>query len=54
MQAHNVFLTSRNIVKVGDFGISKVLDGTAALATTASKSAPPLPSRRENECWRSW
>ena len=35
LKAHNIFLTSRNIVKVGDFGISKVLDGTAALATTA-------------------
>lgn len=35
LKAANVFLTSRNIVKVGDFGISKVLDGTADLATTA-------------------
>lgn len=35
LKAHNIFLTSRNIVKVGDFGISKVLDGTSALATTA-------------------
>ncbi|KAL1527768.1 hypothetical protein AB1Y20_009153 [Prymnesium parvum] len=35
LKAHNIFLTSRNIVKVGDFGISKVLDGTSVLAKTA-------------------
>lgn len=33
-QTHNIFLTARNLVKVGDFGISKVLDATVAMART--------------------
>ena len=37
LKTGNIFLTARNLVKVGDFGISKVLEGegTARLAKTA-------------------
>ena len=35
LKTHNIFLTSQNLVKIGDFGISKSLTHTLDLATTA-------------------
>ncbi|EOD08053.1 hypothetical protein EMIHUDRAFT_460010 [Emiliania huxleyi CCMP1516] len=34
LKAANVFLTSRNLIKVGDFGISKILERNDGLAST--------------------
>ena len=35
IKIHNIFLSKDNIVKLGDFGISKKLEGTAQLANTS-------------------
>jgi NIMA (never in mitosis gene a)-related kinase len=34
IKSQNIFLTKANTVKVGDFGISKVLDSTMDVANT--------------------
>lgn len=34
IKGDNIFLNSRNIIKLGDFGVSKILAGTRARATT--------------------
>jgi len=56
LKTQNIFLTSQNLVKIGDFGISKSLTHTLDLATTAiglgswsspsagEASSPSLPS----------
>eukprot|EP00962_Isochrysis_galbana_P034381 scaffold11638_cov118-Isochrysis_galbana.AAC.1 len=51
LKAANVFLTSRNLIKVGDFGISKMLEKNDGLASTtigtpyylAPEVRPPHP-----------
>ena len=35
LKTQNIFLTSQNLIKIGDFGISKSLNHTLDLATTA-------------------
>jgi len=35
LKTQNIFLTTQNIIKIGDFGISKALNHTLDLATTA-------------------
>jgi len=35
LKTQNIFLTSQNLIKIGDFGISKALNHTLDLATTA-------------------
>ena len=32
IKASNIYITANNIIKLGDFGISKVLQNTAAIA----------------------
>ena len=52
LKAANVFLTSRNLIKVGDFGISKMLEKNDGLASTtigtpyylAPEAADPPPA----------
>ena len=34
LKPQNIFLTANNTVKIGDFGISKVLEGTTQVAMT--------------------
>jgi NIMA (never in mitosis gene a)-related kinase len=49
LKAANVFLTSRNLIKVGDFGISKMLEKNDGLASTTIGTpyylAPEVRSR---------
>ena len=50
-QPQNIFLGANDTVKIGDFGVSRLLNGSADLATTVVTTSPsaafaPAPSRR--------
>lgn len=59
LKTHNIFLTSHNIIKVGDFGIAKMLESDQDYAITAigtpyflsPEICQKLPYRKSSDIW---
>ena len=52
LKTQNIFLTSQNLIKIGDFGISKSLNHTLDLATTAIGTPHYLSPGKRSEVLR--
>ena len=46
LKTQNIFLTKNNLIKLGDFGIARVLEGTMEMARTVIGCRPPRPPTR--------
>ncbi|CAD5119421.1 DgyrCDS8033 [Dimorphilus gyrociliatus] len=59
LKTHNIFLTSHNVIKVGDFGIAKMLESDQDYAITAigtpyflsPEICQKLPYRKSSDIW---